>query len=259
MVPISIITINFNNADGLEKTFASVFSQTFNDFEYLVIDGGSEDGSRRIIEKYAHKLSYSVCERDGGIYNAMNKGIAKATGQWLLFLNSGDILYEADTLKEIVPHLQHRGIAYGDLMIKEPSRSWIKKYDQPISIEYFQRDTLPHQGAFISREVFDLVGLYDESGILCSDWRFFLEAICRYSVPYTYLDRVVAVYDYTGISSQPGNAKRLTDEKNVILEREWAYVLSQHNEFKELERQYKLLANSKAVKAYLDFKKKIRL
>jgi glycosyltransferase involved in cell wall biosynthesis len=89
---LSIITINLNNASGLQKTFDSIFSQDFTAIEYIVIDGQSEDGSQELIKQYAGKINYCISEKDTGIYNAMNKGISKATGDYLLFLNSGDYL-----------------------------------------------------------------------------------------------------------------------------------------------------------------------
>ncbi len=90
---LSIITVNLNNKDGLQKTIDSVISQTFKDFEWIVIDGGSTDGSKELIEKYSDYISYWVSEPDKGIYNAMNKGIKVAKGDYLEFLNSGDIFF----------------------------------------------------------------------------------------------------------------------------------------------------------------------
>ena len=95
---ISIITINFNDKIGLQRTFDSVFAQDFNDFEYIVIDGGSNDGSKELIEENTDKISYWISEPDKGIYNAMNKGIKVANGEYLLFLNSGDKFYNKKSL-----------------------------------------------------------------------------------------------------------------------------------------------------------------
>ena len=98
---LSIITVNLNNKAGLQKTIESVFSQTFTDYEYLVIDGGSEDGSKELIKKYENKFVYWVSEKDKGIFNAMNKGILKASGEYLLFLNSGDYFYDSAVLDDV--------------------------------------------------------------------------------------------------------------------------------------------------------------
>ena len=98
---LSIITINYNDKEGLARTMNSVLSQTYTDFEYIVIDGGSNDGSKTIIEQHQDQLGYWVSEPDSGIYNAMNKGIAKANGEYILFLNSGDVLIDDTIIKYV--------------------------------------------------------------------------------------------------------------------------------------------------------------
>ena len=135
---LSIITINYNNAEGLRKTLASVAAQTFRDFEHIIVDGGSTDESVEIIRQYAdneairpenskadnlalspyHLITSSpiiwISEPDSGIYNAMNKGIKMAKGEYLLFLNSGDYLVDADTLKNVFEEANDVDIIYGD-------------------------------------------------------------------------------------------------------------------------------------------------
>ena len=98
---LTIITVNLNNREGLQRTIDSVVEQTFTDYEWIVIDGGSTDGSRELIEQYADHFTYLVSEPDKGIYNAMNKGIAHAKSDWLQFLNSGDWLTEKDVLNNV--------------------------------------------------------------------------------------------------------------------------------------------------------------
>src|SRR5690242_21925905 len=97
---LSIITVNFNNAAGLQRTMDSAFHQTFTDYEYVIIDGGSTDGSKDLIKNHANKLVYWVSEKDNGVYQAMNKGIVRAKGDYLLFLNSGDYLLHERILDE---------------------------------------------------------------------------------------------------------------------------------------------------------------
>ena len=92
MKQISIITINYNNASGLEKTIRSVVEQIYNEYEYIIIDGASSDKSKEVIQEYQRYIDFWCSEKDSGIYNAMNKGIQKASGEYLLFLNSGDVL-----------------------------------------------------------------------------------------------------------------------------------------------------------------------
>ena len=97
----SIITVNYNNKNGLEMTIKSVLGQTCKDFEYIIIDGGSTDGSVEVIKKYASRIDYWVSEPDKGVYNAMNKGIRKATGDYLNFMNSGDAYHSTSALEII--------------------------------------------------------------------------------------------------------------------------------------------------------------
>ena len=137
MPKISVITINYNNKEGLEKTIESVVNQSLQDFEYIVIDGNSTDGSQEILEKYTAKISHAVSEPDTGIYNAMNKGIKAATGEYILFLNSGDEFYATQSLEKAAEHLTGEDIIYGNLDVHGESNSFIKEYNAPLSFHYF--------------------------------------------------------------------------------------------------------------------------
>ncbi len=117
MTKISIITINFNDLVGLEKTFNSVVSQSNTDFEYIVIDGGSTDGSKEFLEQNSDKLAYWISEKDSGVYNAMNKGIKAAKGDYVMFLNSRDFLIDSTIIDKVVKDLDgSTAIYYGNLI-----------------------------------------------------------------------------------------------------------------------------------------------
>lgn len=118
---LSIITINLNNLEGLKKTFESVFNQTFTDYEWIVIDGGSTDGSREFIEAHQDSFSYWSSEPDRGIYNAMNKGILQANGEYLSFLNSGDYYADSETLANVFCTNHEADILFG-YMIREKEK-----------------------------------------------------------------------------------------------------------------------------------------
>src|SRR5690348_5936351 len=117
MPRLSLITINLNDLQGLRKTLDSIFTQTFTDYEYIIIDGGSTDGSLEEIKKSQDKLVYWTSEKDEGIYNAMNKGIVKAKGEYTLFMNSGDYLYSEDTLNKVFENANNEDLIYGDAMV----------------------------------------------------------------------------------------------------------------------------------------------
>jgi len=132
---LSIITVNLNNAEGLRKTIESVVSQTYTDYEYIIIDGGSTDGCVEIIKQYEDKITYWVSEPDKGIYNAMNKGILKAKGEYCQFLNSGDWLIKESILHDIFSILPIADIIYGN----EQTEKGIRTYPENPSFNFFSK------------------------------------------------------------------------------------------------------------------------
>ncbi len=165
MVKVSVITINFNNSEGLRKTLDSVAHQHFPDYEYIVIDGGSTDGSKEIIEKYQAKIAHWVSESDCGIYDAMNKGIGMATGEYVHFLNSGDYYASSDVLSSVfsrqytVPFIRCVQICdYGDRRIR-----WTNLGNRDVTLYDMYVNTMLHQATFIHRSMFEKYGLYDEN------------------------------------------------------------------------------------------------
>jgi glycosyltransferase involved in cell wall biosynthesis len=115
---LSIITINYNNSIGLKKTIESVVSQSCSEFEFIVIDGGSQDVSKEIIELHQSKINYWVSEKDKGIYHAMNKGIRASSGEYILFLNSGDVLLDdVEILNKVVLNLNQKALYYAPIFL----------------------------------------------------------------------------------------------------------------------------------------------
>lgn len=255
MIPLSIITVNLNNLEGLKKTMTSVFEQTFDVYEYIVIDGGSTDGSKEYIEQHAGKLAYWVSEPDKGIYHAMNKALAKAAGRYLLFLNSGDYLIDSKILQDTDINDFTADIVYGNIVIKEEGRQWTKKYPGMLAFDYFTKDTLPHSGgAFIKRELFERVGGYNEDFKILADWEFYMKALFRYNCSYLYIDKTISVFDYTGISSQKENKELFNNELKKILEGEFKTLHKMNKELNEVKHKHQLLMNSRFVKTYLKVK-----
>lgn len=199
---LSVITINYNNAIGLKRTIDSLISQSYREYEYIVIDGGSDDGSKNIILESQNNISDWCSERDAGIYNAMNKGILRATGEYLLFLNSGDYLHDAAVLEEMVAALSGEDIIYGDLLyIENGEKKHVCVYPSVLDLDYFLEFSLGHPASFIKRSLFQN-SLYSETLKIVSDWEFFLKKIVLEAVSYKHIDRVIADYDMGGISSQ---------------------------------------------------------
>ena len=174
---LSIITINRNNAAGLRRTIESVVSQTYTEFEYIIIDGASTDESVDVIKEYADKITFWVSEPDNGIYNAMNKGILKANGEYLLFLNSGDWLYSNQTLEKVFELNHHEDILYGDIISFVSENEQIPDIypDQITGLRLFET-TICHQSIFHKRSLFKN-DKYNESYRVVSDWEFLVRKV----------------------------------------------------------------------------------
>lgn len=219
MPKISIITINFNNAKGLKQTMDSVFAQTFTDYEYIIVDGGSNDESGKLIEEYKDRFAYSVSEKDGGVYFAMNKGIAKAKGNYLMFLNSGDYLWDSNVLSHAISLTKRKkaDIYYGNIVV-EPNKGnfIIKKQTDKISIGMLQNQTINHQASLIKSDLFGLLGLYDTRYSLAADHAFYLKAYLNDKV-FTFMDYEMVCYELNGLSTLHG-AEYYSQMKLIFLQ-----------------------------------------
>ena len=233
---LSIITINYNNAEGLRKTLASVASQTYADIEHIIVDGGSTDGSVEVIREYEQSLASRlsplasnlkwVSEKDTGIYNAMNKGIRMATGEYIEILNSGDILFDANVTQRMIEHLDQInsqnenpiGILYGN-MIKVNAQGKVvgKSGYTEYSLRQFYSSTLNHDCAYIRRDLFEEYGLYDEQLRIVSDWKWYLQVIGLGKVKPEYVDIDVTIFDDEGIS-ETNLALRNAERRKVLEE-----------------------------------------
>lgn len=215
---LSIITINYNNCEGLRKTVASVVSQTFRDFEWIVIDGGSTDGSKELIEQYADHFSYWVSEPDKGIYNAMNKGIRAAKGDYLLFLNSGDWLIDDDVLLDFSNNGFAADIVDGNIHLIYEDREEDAFAPKRVDFDFFKHGTLWHPCAFIKKSLFDKCGCYNEEFRVISDWEFFMRAVTINGASYERFNRIVSCFPVNGISADPlFEQEKKQDRRNAYL------------------------------------------
>lgn len=244
---ISIITVNYNNKIGLEKTFNSVFSLDNKDYEYIVIDGGSSDGSKELIKKNTDKIDFWVSESDKGIYNAMNKGIKKAKGEYLLFLNSGDIFYSSDVLKSCSQLFTGYDLIYYNIEFGVNSGNIIN-YPSKLSLKYFLSNMICHQAIFFSKKLFDKYGCYDENYRIIADWKFLVLALTKFNAKYLHVNKTLVSYDTTGLSSLNSNIKVLEDEKKDILKKEFDFIMVDYNESIKKEQLIAELKLSRAIK-----------
>lgn len=221
MPKLSIITINYNNCEGLRKTIQSVVSQTYHDFEYLVIDGGSTDGSTHIIKEFEDRITWSISKKDNGIYDAQNKGIQKATGEFCLFLNSGDYLLNEKVLSDVSKHFINNpaDILYGDIVLRDGKGKFnFLKKPHKITLDFLFNSWLPHPCTFIKRTVFQATGLYDTSFKIAADYDFFINAIHKQKVSVKKMDLFVSVFDENGISnSEKLKAAKLEERRRAQL------------------------------------------
>lgn len=222
MPKLSIITINYNNLEGLKRTVASVINQTWKEFEYIIIDGGSIDGSAAYIDSQSDKIDYWVSEPDKGIYNAMNKGVLKASGEYLLFLNSGDHFYKDMVLQKNINNLVSYDLIYSNIQVIGAKPAEIISYPEKLRFSDMYFSALCHQGTFIKKELFDIVGLYDENLKIVSDWKFMILALYKYDCTYIKLNEIISTYYLDGISSQID----FSDERKQVLNKYFSeYVL----------------------------------
>lgn len=217
MKKISIITINYNNIQGLVKTAESVINQTFKDYEYIVIDGGSTDGSREYIESINPKIDYWVSETDTGIYNAMNKGIEKATGEYLLFLNSGDYFLDNFVLEKNKNSFKDFDLIYFNIYFGNEKKKREVIYPDFLNFYLFFINTICHQAVFFRYDLFQKYGVYNENLKILSDWEFLLKSIFIHQVSYKHVDEFIVLYDDAGFSSNVVNHKLLKEEKHNVL------------------------------------------
>ncbi|CAN5348111.1 hypothetical protein BH09GEM1_BH09GEM1_04370 [soil metagenome] len=195
---VSIITINRNDRDGLQKTIDSVMAQSSTDFEYIVIDGASTDGSVELIKKHARRIDYWVSEPDGGIYNAMNKGTERATGEFILFLNAGDIIYPAtlETLLDNRAEWWDSDIVYGNIVNATTSRLDVARdIDQLL-----HRECFIHQAVMVKSSVQRTLR-FDPSFKIAADYDMFVRAL-KAGYSFRRVATTFGAYDATGVSNR---------------------------------------------------------
>lgn len=215
---VSIITINLNNRNGLQKTIDSVVSQSFKDFEWIVIDGGSSDGSRELIERYAEHFAYWISEPDRGVYNAMNKGIREAKGEYLLFLNSGDFLISKDGLNQVFSEEKTADVINARCAVSEKGKQvWVSPFLLHITLKTLYTVGLPHQSTFIKRSLFDRFGYYREDFKYNSDIAFWYKSILFGGATTQGVDVVLTDYNAEGISSINATTEAYKQEMQEIL------------------------------------------
>lgn len=215
---VSVITVTYNDLPGLRRTVKSVLQQDYDNWEYIVVDGASDDGTRSYLEKESRGGIKWTSEPDGGIYEAMNKGTRMALGDYCIFMNAGDCFVNAHVLSCILPYLDGSELVIGNQVYMD-KRGRISGYiasKGSFTFENLFKSAIPHQACFIRRDVL-LAHPYDESFRLVSDWKFFLELRLTPTVKYREADVDVCFFREGGATAQ--NRELSTKERRSVLAR----------------------------------------
>lgn len=204
MIKLSIITINYNDAQGLSRTIKSVLDQSAKNIEYIVIDGGSTDGSVDLIKSLETNISFWSSENDKGIYDAQNKGAQKASGVYQLFLNSGDVLASNTIIEEVLPLLNGgKAFYYGNLLLDKNEN--IEKHIAPdkIDLDFMLNSTFWHPCVFIRTDLFMRFGYYNTEFKITGDYEFFIRCLVHSNVEAEHINKFITLFDANGISNDP--------------------------------------------------------
>lgn len=193
---ITVVTVCYNAVDVIEKTILSVINQTYSNIEYIVIDGNSNDGTVDVIRKYADKISKWVSEPDKGIYDAMNKGTDLATGEWINFMNAGDLFVNNHVIADLLPVFSEKhDVIYGNTILTDGYREKIYKP----SLCEDGRPRLCHQSSFISTQLMKHYH-YDDSFVIAGDTDLF-DKIYKCGGIFFYVEMNISLNNLDGISS----------------------------------------------------------
>lgn len=238
---ISVITICLNAVKTIEETFSSVLEQTYKDVELIVIDGGSTDGTLEVIDNYKEKISCLVSEADNGLYDAMNKGIKLASGDFIIFMNSGDTFYNNLVLEKAAAKLiENPEVQFlfgdADCVLENKKSSYIQTY-QNIQTDFsLALYNICHQCIFYHQSLFKKLGSFDEEYQICSDWDFNIRCLVKEKIPALYLPIPIAKFNLEGISSKKSSQKKIKAERKIIINEHFGpfafFILKLNNFFK---------------------------
>ena len=235
---ISIITVSYNRVQTIEKTIQSLISQEYENIEYIVIDGNSNDGTQEIIEKYQDHISYYLCEQDQGMYDAINKGIRAATGEIIGLLHSDDQFYDNQVLTKVINTFissKHIEGVYGNgIYISNDNKEKLirNRIGGEYSFDKLKKGWLPlHTTLFIKKDLINMYGDYNTSFKIASDTEFILRFLYKHKITVKYLDTYIVKMKMGGLSTDKSRAIQVLKEDLKI------YSLFFNNSFKVVFRK----------------------
>jgi glycosyltransferase involved in cell wall biosynthesis len=217
---LTIVTICLNEEKTILGTIQSVLEQTFSDYEYIIIDGGSVDGTMQIIRQFEHKLQKFISEPDKGLFDAMNKSLEYASGEYVIFLNSGDRFASNDILAKIFNSILNYDLIFGDVIFSYPSGLKLRrKSPSKLSKAYFYIDSLNHQTVFMKRTLLLKAAPFDVSFKIIGDYDLILKCIYHLDCTYKHIPLPISIFDLGGISSEKKYYELQKEERQNCLKR----------------------------------------
>lgn len=211
---LSVVTINWNNCEGLEKTIRSVISQNKQLYQFIIIDGGSIDGSVDVIHKYDKYIDYWVSESDKGVYNAMNKSLSHANGEYVIFMNSGDEFADKDVLDKVFGANIRTDFIFGGMIRTDHNQEISRSIpDKSVTLYTLLYRVICHQATFTKLSLFHELGGYDESIKISADWCFLFKSLILNNKTCSVVPVYICKYDITGMSAGSEALSKINDEK----------------------------------------------
>ena len=232
---ISVIMVSFNERATISATCESIVLQRYENLEWIVVDGASTDGTLGILSSYKAMIDIFISEPDSGIYDAMNKGIECANGEYVIFMNAGDCFAGVDVLST-VGKLLKTDLVVGNL--KLASSEVVKKFPKVLPGNYLSKNMLPHQSTFFRRGLFKEFGFFDTSYRIAGDYEMFARLIQSGKVSYEYLDKTIAIFDAGGVSSDK-KLRQLRKRENHKVR--WKYFKKYRFSLKGIRQQVRNL------------------
>lgn len=258
---ISVITVCFNAEETIEETILSTKNQTYKNVEHIIIDGCSTDNTINIINNYKDNVVHFISEPDNGVYDAMNKGIKYATGDFIIFLNANDTFFDENVLDNVVKKLEQNPkakILFGDIMnvTKDKGASLPKAYNNVKNIFFFIHENICHQCVFYHRSLFNELGDYSNDFKVYADWDFNVKCLVQNKKSVVYLPIKIANFQLGGISSNNSVQKIMKQERKAIINKyykKFKFIIALNNFFqKNYAPLYSLFIDNYIIKRIYD-------
>jgi glycosyltransferase involved in cell wall biosynthesis len=236
---ITVIIACKNEKETIERTLLSIINQTYKNFEIIIMDGASTDGTLDIIEKYGNYISHCASKKDGGIYYAMNQGISFAYGDFLYFLNAGDTLYSDKIFEILIKNIEKypkTEMFWGDVCINYPDGKTVNNSFSDFNNVYsFFETFICHQSTFYKRSLFEKFGNYDTKLKIAADIDFNMKLLVENNIETVYIPTVISNFYRNGASSDIKNQDLMQKENNEVFKRYYPF----YYHFKKVDRFFK--------------------